>query len=53
MYEWNVFFEEAGSNEPRTFLGTVFADTTFDAYIIGCYTFKKKVHDLVIKRKEK
>jgi len=47
MHQWQIFLEPADTDEKRTSLGTLWADTMSDALNKAAQYYEKATHDLV------
>ncbi len=52
MHIWNIYYENADTDEPKRFIGTVQADTMSNALDLAAQFFEIPSHDLVAERKE-
>jgi len=50
MYTWDVYYENADTDDPRRFLGQVQADTASDALDLAAQYYEIPAHDLVVER---
>ena len=51
MYTWNVYYENADTDEPARFIGTIQADTGGQALQKGSEFFEFPSYDLVVNRR--
>lgn len=47
MHTWQIFFEDADTDEPRRYLGEVQADTMSDALDLAAQYYEIPAYDLV------
>lgn len=52
MYIWNVYYENADTDEPARFIGTIQADTMSLALDKAAQFYEVPQHDLVVKRSD-
>lgn len=52
MYRWNVYYENADTDEPARFIGTIDADTMSLALEKAAQYYEVPQYDLVVKRSD-
>lgn len=50
MFQWNIYYEAADSDDPRTFLGVINADSMAQALDLAAEYYEYSEHDLVAER---
>ncbi len=50
MYTWNVYYENADTDEPRLFIGTIRAISMAQALELASQYYEYPSHDLVVER---